>query len=72
MQVHDMGRTDAYNGMMVLDHTIDRNGCKFVDVSCVPTKATENATLYINGVDVLATGQGSHSVKLSCNKTKCG
>lgn len=37
MPAHAMMQSNAYNGMMVLDHTVNENGCKFVEVSCVPT-----------------------------------
>ncbi|WKY10927.1 hypothetical protein Q1695_002906 [Nippostrongylus brasiliensis] len=61
--VHD----DSYNGMMVLDHTVEANGCRSVAVNCVPTTPGENATLCINDNTALISGSGSHLMKFTCN-----
>ncbi|VDM77005.1 unnamed protein product [Strongylus vulgaris] len=53
--------TNTYNGMMVLDHNLDGNGCKFVE-------ANENATLVVNETQALMSGVGSHQVRFPCNK----
>ncbi|KAK5977511.1 hypothetical protein GCK32_016219, partial [Trichostrongylus colubriformis] len=63
-----MNQSDSYDGMMVLDHSIDSNGCRIVKVDCVPTTADENATLFINGQTAVATGVGSHLVEFTCNR----
>ncbi|KHJ98428.1 C6 domain protein [Oesophagostomum dentatum] len=56
-----MTKEGAYNGMMVLDHTADSNGCKHVE-------AGESSTLYVNEKDAMLSGVGSHLLRLSCDK----
>ncbi|VDO10927.1 unnamed protein product [Haemonchus placei] len=63
-----MNRPDSYDGMLVLDHTIDNKGCRVVKVDCVPTAADENATVFINGETAVAIGIGSHLTNFSCNR----
>lgn len=62
-----MSQNESYNGMMVLDHTTSADGCRSVEVNCVPTTAGENATLYLNAGVAISSGDGSHTVKFSCN-----
>ncbi|XGW03046.1 hypothetical protein V3C99_014782 [Haemonchus contortus] len=63
-----MNRPDSYDGMMVLDHTVDNKGCRLVKVDCVPTTADENTTIFINGETAVATGVGSRLTSFSCNR----
>ncbi|KAE9416583.1 hypothetical protein Angca_000754 [Angiostrongylus cantonensis] len=62
-----ISQAESYNGMVTLYHTTDSNGCKTVEVHCVPTKAGEIAILYVNGMLPITSGRGRLSMKISCS-----
>ncbi|CAO4379571.1 unnamed protein product [Caenorhabditis nigoni] len=62
-------QSNSYDGMVIMDHFISPfTGCRMVTVTCAPTVATENATLYFNS-NTMATGMASHEFDLTCDAT---